>query len=476
MQTPCHSQKKVSWLHGLNDSSNLHYWKRYSEILVDEHHQGSLISYDCSTSNIEDVSETARTRLLRNNNYNHILVGHSAGGLVARNMLRNSNGQLISRFEALITAGTPHFGAGVVTCIADSTRTYVKMVDALESQVTYVAMSAYDTLTEFSELLAEVGVLNGVFGLTVLCQPLISALETFLVANLPNRLNNLRGDILEAVENFLDDNIDPAIDDAVDGFWEQPFVKDMHPESTFIQHLNSRPIPIPIINIYGFTGQWSALKLASSLYHRDDMCSLQNVANDSYETRFIDTMQEIEATVLQSIASIDKLYQILRYVDYLDVFDLFEIEEVLPLKTGFEGLQEYMMYQFDNQYACYVLDAYHEERRTIHVPIYKPKDDFGFDVGVDDELDDTPNDQLEFEIPEIIGFEEQVVITRVYESHDGLVRQKDAELPIGMGQIIYNFPIPDLNHMAMCANDDVENILSMAFYEGVYGAAFKLNN
>ena len=41
-----------------------------------------------------------------------------------------------------------------------------------------------------------------------------------------------------------------------------------------------------------------------------------------------------------------------------------------------------------------------------------------------------------------------------------------------MGQNIYNFPIPDLNHMAMSANDDVENILYNALNSGLYGAEF----
>lgn len=206
------------------------------------------------------------------------------------------------------------------------------------------------------------------------------------------------------------------------------------------------------------------------------MCSLQNGANDSYETRFIDTMQEIEAFVLQCIASIDKTYQILRCIDCLDLLGLVDIEEVLPLKTGFEELQEYMMYQFDNQYACYVLDAYHEERRTILVPIYKTEDDFDLDIEIDDELDNTPDEHLEFEIPEIIGYEEHVAITKVYEPHDGLVRQKDSELPTGMGQNIYNIPIPDLNHMAMSANDEVEDILVKAFKGGVYGDEFVYNH
>lgn len=477
IQTPCYSQKKVSWLHGLNDKNPaLHYWLRYSETLVDEAHQGLLLSYVCDTTNIQQVTQDVREKLLRNNNFNHILVGHSAGGLVARNMLYNPNGQLNPRFKSVITAGTPHFGAGVVTCIADSTRTYVKMVDALEHEVTSVAMSAYDSLTEISELIAEVGVLRGIFGLTVLSEPLLSSLGYFLSVDLPNGLNFIRNYLLDAIHTCMDVYVDPAIDNEVEGFWNQPFVRDMHPESTFIQNLNSRPIPIPIVNIYGITGQWAALKLASSLCNRDSVCSINNTDNDPYETEFIDTMQEIEASVLQYIASIDKYYQILRYVDYLDILGLVDIEEVLPLKTGFEELQEYMMYQFDNEYACYVLDAYHEERRTILVPIYKAKDDFDLDIEIDDEWDNGPIEHLEFQIPEIIGYEEHVAITRVYESHDGLVRQKDAELPTGMGQIIYNMPITDLNHMAMSANNEVEEILVNAFERGAYGDEFVYNH
>lgn len=41
-----------------------------------------------------------------------------------------------------------------------------------------------------------------------------------------------------------------------------------------------------------------------------------------------------------------------------------------------------------------------------------------------------------------------------------------------MGQSIYNFPIPNLNHMAMSANDYVENILYNALNSSLYGAEF----
>lgn len=45
-----------------------------------------------------------------------------------------------------------------------------------------------------------------------------------------------------------------------------------------------------------------------------------------------------------------------------------------------------------------------------------------------------------------------------------------------MGQNIYNFPIPNLNHMAMSANDDVEDILVKAFEGGAYGDEFVYNH
>lgn len=45
-----------------------------------------------------------------------------------------------------------------------------------------------------------------------------------------------------------------------------------------------------------------------------------------------------------------------------------------------------------------------------------------------------------------------------------------------MGQSIYNIPITDLNHMAMSANNEVEEILVNAFERGAYGDEFVYNH
>lgn len=58
-------------------------------------------------------------------------------------------------------------------------------------------------------------------------------------------------------------------------------------------------------------------------------------------------------------------------------------------------------------------------------------------------------------------------------SYQRCITQADLTyLSAGMGQIIYNIPITDLNHMAMSANDDVEEILNNALNLGLYGADF----
>lgn len=457
---PCNAQKKVSWLHGLNSDES--FWQRYRVTLVEQIYRNTPLRYDCDEG-IENVSRDLEAYHFNNSNYNHILIGHSAGGLVARTMLHKPNGAPNPKYKALITAGTPHFGAGVVESIADSTRTYIHMIDALEQEVSDLAMSAYDTVVELSEELILNHPIVDLYEISVLFNPFSHIINHYFTSYINTKLAELKQSIRNSVEDWMDNNVEPAIIDIADGFWAQEFVRDMHPDSQFIYDLNHsyEPFPVPTISISGIAGQWAALKLASSLKNKDLVSDIHNTENNPYDYDYINIMQSAEAFTIKAIFALSRLHTIFGFLSFYDVDYFTNSDELLSIQAGFEQLQEYLMYDFDNQYAEYVVKAYHEEVRTVSVPVYRDNDD-NYDIiepDIDNELDETPDDHLEFEIPDIVYYEERTYITKTYEPHDGLVRQKDSEIPSGLGHSIRNISIPDMNHMSMNAHWQMEDFL-----------------
>lgn len=93
------------WLHGLNDDSNC--WYIYKNAFTPSN--GDRFYYD-SKSGIEKMSSdiwSAKTGYFSSGT---ILIGHSMGGLIARELEYNHSGSI----KGIITIGTPHQGAPVL--------------------------------------------------------------------------------------------------------------------------------------------------------------------------------------------------------------------------------------------------------------------------------------------------------------------------------------------------------------------------
>lgn len=93
------------WLHGLND--NYSCWYIYQNEFTPS---GKRLSYD-SESGIKKMSSDLWDSNYRlNSKTDNILIGHSMGGLIARELEFNHSGSI----KGIITVGTPHHGACVL--------------------------------------------------------------------------------------------------------------------------------------------------------------------------------------------------------------------------------------------------------------------------------------------------------------------------------------------------------------------------
>lgn len=102
---------KVYWVHGFGDDSTT--WNTYKKALIPTANQGTSIAWSSLNSlNVAANDLNLRVNMEVRPSRKAIVFGHSAGGLVARKAAQSN-----SKIQAVITAGTPNQGAGIVTSL-----------------------------------------------------------------------------------------------------------------------------------------------------------------------------------------------------------------------------------------------------------------------------------------------------------------------------------------------------------------------
>lgn len=96
--------RPAHWLHGLNDDADL--WKIYGPLFQNEREMTSNTPNYYNNNGVLDATNRVRNLVPRNNQ--NFLIGHSLGGLVAREYERQTGSA-----NAILTIGTPNEGAYV---------------------------------------------------------------------------------------------------------------------------------------------------------------------------------------------------------------------------------------------------------------------------------------------------------------------------------------------------------------------------
>ncbi len=101
--------RPAHWIHGLGDTSSV--WRLYDPLFRGERRMNSnLVDYNTSFGVLISTRDASRVMPGDPNNY---LIGHSMGGLVARQYEINNPGDA----NAILTIGTPHEGAWIANNI-----------------------------------------------------------------------------------------------------------------------------------------------------------------------------------------------------------------------------------------------------------------------------------------------------------------------------------------------------------------------
>lgn len=315
------AQKQVQWIHGLNSDKS--FWQRYRQTLVPASYRGTEITWD-ATEHTTVIARSVGTKVTSNS----ILIGHSAGGLVARAVQKaNSN------VKAVVTVGTPNQGAGIVQAM--NNKAYYNVIDDLEWRGQRALSKTATALTHGAPPI------SWIFG------PLAIT-------------GNLVGGIFISVYT---DNGKVILDQYANSFQSQPIVKAMAPESGYMYTLNNHYINVPIVNLYGAEDYWQVIRLGGSAANLSNIVAKSNTSDRTYDETYFSQVRSIQSTV-NSIAGVhEKVYKALAWPAIGIPWIWGTRELVKNAENEWWSIANYVAYDMHNIYSE-MIGAVHYEWRS----------------------------------------------------------------------------------------------------------------
>lgn len=224
---------KVYWVHGFGD--NKYTWDTYKNALIPYNNQGTSIwwTFDSSLGVAADMLNTQINNEVSSSK-KAIVFGHSAGGLVARKAAQSN-----SKIRAIITAGTPNQGAGIVTTLKNRSLNNVarKAVSKVQTNLILGSQAVGSLLPGVGNALVSlIGISSG-----------------------------LAGEVGKALA-------EDAVED-VKTSYSKVAAEDMNPDlsrNTFLRNLNASTSSTPIINIYGNEDDNRLVRIAGTALHKGE--------------------------------------------------------------------------------------------------------------------------------------------------------------------------------------------------------------
>ena len=234
------SANKYVWLHGLNDDSNC--WSIYQKAFTPTN--AKKLYYD-SESGIEQMSSDLWSNYsMQKWEPNNILIGHSMGGLIARELEYNHPGAI----KGIITIGTPHQGASVMKELHNggATNLTVKVANkALNSVQASVTAICYTIPGVGFVLPATIN--SGISGL-------------YKYVGLPYFNGTINGIIARSYHTQCS--------------------VDMIPGSDYMKKIDDRKVNVPILTFACQEDRWQLARLGYCTSYNSDLQTNENANND----------------------------------------------------------------------------------------------------------------------------------------------------------------------------------------------------
>lgn len=397
-------QNKVYWVHGLNDDGST--WTTYKSSLVPSQNQGSSITW-FSHYSLESAANKLNSQV--NNEVSSsnkaIVFGHSAGGLVARRAAQKNN-----QIRAVITAGTPNNGAGIVTSLKN--RSFNNVADVAVTRI----QSSLNLGTQ-----AIASVFSGIAGAII---SLIGSTSSLLV----EVGKGFGQDELNNIKNY---------------FSGLAAVSDMNPDqsqNTFLRKLNSSAPTIPIINLYGNEDDYRLVRLAGTAQHKKENDSPTNTSDLCFDETAFAYYDGALATCTTFTVLHYTAGTALAVLGYWCPFYLISSALNYTAAVSWTDTKRYLQFDIHNEWDR-IIGATHTDRiENWHRFLWWTWCD--------------------------------VEYVTVYENSDGFIPNNSSKMDEGRGPKTNNYELKGVNHLEMNSHRLMRQTLSDILKDGKYGDAF----
>lgn len=307
----------VYWLHGLNSDSS--FWHMYQTSLTPQYSDNS------SYSSHDSVYTTALA--IDNNLFSPaILVGHSAGGIVARKIADIDQGT--NTIKGIITFGTPNHGAGIVSSVIN--QDYYNVIDRAGSKAFSAINSTLYTISSLPFV-----------AISTISQSLQSLL-TF---------GGIEALCLEVCKEWADSVANTE-------YLNTQLFVDLNPSSNTITTLNQSNQTIPIINFYGEEDTWPLIRLLGSIANKNQIALQPFYCNNTYDESFFSHMRKAENCCNGFIATHAALSAMFAFISIYNPSFVGASAMSAYATSQWNSLKRYIDYDMHNDYSD-LIGAYH---------------------------------------------------------------------------------------------------------------------
>lgn len=408
----------VYWIHGFNDDAM--FWYDFCEELTPT--RGYLLEYDSDhPGGALGIASDLNTQLPTGKKI--VLVGHSAGGLIARSIM-NMNSNVIG----IVTVGAPNKGSGIVSSVKDEG--YMSIINDLlnttNSSLNYVERAMDEiqkSIAWWSDYVKET-------------------------------INSLA--IIRVMNDMIDDIDRSIFSDWVNENYHSPLFYDMDSSSNYMTNLNASTISNDqkVYTISGLEDESQLYRLLGTNINMDKIKGSGSTA--TYDTELIGSNGKITQLVSLIQMGIEGC-QNGRNEITVRVGHLKRAYELLGLAQGkLEYLKDYVEVFIHTIWAEDV-GAFHYEQKLVYVP--KPIAGGG-DLTIGGGFGG--NSGSDTQKPPILGFDDDNYTTewrtvKVIDPYDGLVGMTASH--IDAADNVFNLDVDGVNHMEMGSHYDMMNVL-----------------
>lgn len=399
--------RKYIWLHGLEGQNGPNTWDVYKQHLTNSN--GYIFEYasDKSIPDIADYLYRNKISLVEGND-NIILIGHSMGGLVARSI------QLLSpKVKGIITVGSANSGSVLLANTLNG-----KTYDYFSKAVRLVNAAVDKSL------------ISGIFSgppVSTIALPIVAPITAFKDIVVHRTLSVLKLTYQAGIGIYA---------------LSHPCIRDMLPNSNYLQTLNAQTCNVPYLNIYGSEDYWQVLRVVGTLKNGSEVKNPVNI-DKAYDMEFVTQMQSALGIIYQIQNTHNLVYKALAVPAIFLPWIWLTRELVLNAR-----------YEWDAIYR-YFETGIHADFATAMGSVEYRLQNYCIPKGLDLKKLSCTHKYL----PYILD-------------NDGILSRKDVVSPLVSGLNVHNIRVLGVNHQEMGNHIEMRKLLEGIINYRTYGEAF----